>query len=257
MVLKKIKFLFPMFMVSISLYADWHERKAEGWIWFEENKESNKETKIQNQPILNSSVKRDPEKELEEFKLEFDRKLKTAVWDPTPENVLAFQKMQLIALEKSSEFSRVWQQNLLAYPQLDPSIQSFPTSQYGIQIQKLVQQEKKEDFFRTLSQKYGLLFFYEGDKLTSQATGEVVKRFSKKYDWQLYGASIDDHLLDGIENQSSAKKLADLFNISIFPSLFLVDPENNQLFPIAYGMVSQEKIEENIALQFSHQEGGK
>jgi len=227
---------------------DWHERKAEGWVWFEEEKKSDKD-----QPIREKSYQegRDPEKELDAFKRDFERKLKIATWDPTPENVLAFQKMQFIALEKSVEFGRVWQQNLLANPYLDSTIHSLPSSQYGNEIQKHIYQQEKEAFLRSLAKEHGLLFFYQGLKLTSQASAEIIRNFANKYDFKLYGVAVDETIIAEIENQASAKNLIEQFNISIFPSLYIVDPENNRLYPIAYGMVSQDKIEENILLQLS------
>lgn len=253
----KVKFLILCLMFSCFVNAnDWHERKAEGWIWFEENEK--KEDKPQAVPSSvqtihhdSPSPRRDPEKELEAFKKEFERTLKIAVWDPSQENVLAFQKMQLIALEKSAEFSRVWQHNLLNFPETDPNVVSVPSSQYGIQIQKLAKHQEKEALILSLAQKYGLMFFYEGAKLTSQATAENIKNFAKKYNWKLYGISMDDTVLSNIENQINGKSLAQHFKITLFPSLFVVDPNSNEIYPIAYGMASQEKIEQNILIQFS------
>lgn len=119
-------------------------------MWFEEDKKAKKEESLVHasspSPQSTSFVERDPEKELEAFKKDFERKLKIAVWDPTPENVLAFQQVQLIALEKSIEFSRVWQQNLLVHPHLDSSIDSLPSSQYGTKFKKSFISKKKKRF---------------------------------------------------------------------------------------------------------------
>lgn len=256
--LKIFQYIFISFLSLIGfVHADWHDRKAEGWVWFEE-KEDPKISKKTEEPfpiekpipeeVKSKIIKKDQEKELEAFKKELERSLKVATWDPKPENVAVYQRMQLIALEKSIEFGRIWQQNLLNQPALDASIES-PSSYYGTQLQKTLRHQEKENRLHELAKNYGLLFFYEGASLSSQATAEIVKNFANKYQFELYGLSHDQHLIEGIQNQSLGQQFIDSLKLTIFPSLYLVDPDNNRLIPIAYGMVAQEKIEDNILMQ--------
>lgn len=259
--------LFACLFSSNIALATWHDRRAEGWVWFEEKpdprvskpkeevlppskppSECPKENPTPEKPKV---VKKDPEKELEAFKKELERSLKIATWDPTPQNVAAYQKLQLIALDKSLEFGRVWQQNLLSNPSLDASIDS-PNSYYGIQLQKTLRQQEKEQHFKNLAKNHVLLFLYEGGNLTSQATSQIVKAFAKKYQFELYGYALDHQVIADIENQPSVQTLIQQLNIKTFPSLFIFDVAQKQLIPIAYGMVAQEKIEDNTLIQLPY-----
>ncbi len=39
--------------------------------------------------------------------------------------------------------------------------------------------------------------------------------------------------------------------IDLFPALVVVDPESNTATPIAYGIFTIDKFEENLAIQFA------
>ena len=96
-------------------------------------------------------------------------------------------------------------------------------------------------------------FFYEGANKVSQAFSYVVKEFSEKYEWQVFAISHDGVLIPGFETQVN-QGIVERLGVENFPSLYLVEPKQQIIIPIAFGLSSIDQIEENIKLQLKQQE---
>lgn len=239
--MNKYPLLVIFFVFSFSLDAGWLDRKAEGWPWYEDRKiEEKKEV-----PKKQSSSQK-----LAQAKKELEEKLADAILEPTQENIVAYIKLQKKWLDRSSKFSEEWSKILLDLPQLDPTI-GFPVSHYGRQVYRRIDNEKKQERISELSQDYALIFFYEGESKVSQAFSLVVQEFGKKYDWEIAGVSCDGTMIKGFQINRVDNALSEQFGINVFPALFAVTPNKQEAVPIAYGLVSFDKIENNLLLRFS------
>ncbi len=240
--LKQASLLF-LISLQFSLQAAWIDRKAEGWAWYQDPQE--KTSREYQKPALSSS------QELAIVRKELEEKLAKAVLEPTSENILAYMQEQQKWLGQSSEFSKLWTQILLQHPSLDNTTR-VPVSQYGLQVYKKMLQEQKEELVSNLSKENGLFFFYEGDNLASQAFAEVVKNFSNKYTWKVIGISVDGKILEAFDTKLD-NGISKKFGITVFPSLILVNPKEDIVAPISFGLASLDQIEENLFVQFSNE----
>ena len=102
-----------------------------------------------------------------------------------------------------------------------------------------------------LNSQYGLFFFYEGKNKSSQVFSLVVLEFAKKYGWEVIAISKDGFLLEGFSDNHLDNGTIQTLGITAFPSLFLVNPQTSDIRPIAFGLVSLDRIERNIELHFS------
>lgn len=237
-----------------SLQAGWLERKADGWFWYED-KEKQLERK-QDQPATvdqPSSHILTATEEMAAIRKELEERLSEAILRPTDQNLTAYMQLQQHWVNQSSQFSKVWVKSLLNNPQLDSRVTEFPVTQYGVQVQKRIVKENKENLIKSLVENYGLFFFYEGNSKTSQAFSFVVKEFSKKYGWQVAAISFDGILLQDFENSQSNNGIVQKLGIETFPSLFLVEPKQHMVIPIAFGLSSLDQIENNIEIQLQGQ----
>jgi len=230
-----------LILVSASLMAGWHDRKAEGWAWYEDRAKEKIEEPQEESPV--SDEVSDARKVLEE-------KLVAALSEPTPENVRSYMTEQKKWVDKSAQFALVWNQVLLENPHLDNTVTSRPVSQYGLQVYKADKQQKKEHLIRELSKGKGLLFFYEGSSLLAKAFMPIVKDFSEKYQWEILAISVDGVALETLPTQRD-NGLSQKLEVQAFPALMIIDPITDNVTPVAYGLLSLEKIEENIVLQYS------
>lgn len=103
-----------------------------------------------------------------------------------------------------------------------------------------------------LATKMGLFFFYEGKNKVSQAFSLVVGEFLKKYNWKLAAISCDGILIAGFESNEFNNGIVEKLKIEHFPALFIVDPKQQIVIPIAFGLSSLDQIEANIEMQLKN-----
>ncbi len=258
MKLAKALIWLNLFCVYQSLQAGWLDRKAEGWFWYED-REKKEEELVSEQPKVLAAPPVLPippppltaAEEMASIRKELEERLSRAVLEPTEENVFAYMQMQKYWTERSAQFSQTWLKNLLTHPELDTRLTAGPITQYGVQVQKQILREQKEEKIHALAKTHGLFFFYEGGSKISQAFSFVVKEFAKKYTWQVIAISCDGVLIPGFENNHVNQGMTQRLGIDHFPSLFLVEPKSQVIMPIAFGLSSIDQIEENIEIQFS------
>jgi len=244
MMLNRYAFLVLSLSLMIEpLSAGWLSRKCEGWAWYEQKVNKESEERIEE------------EANIENIRHDLEAKLAEAVIHPNEENVLAFMSEQKKWIEKSGRFAQLWAKLLLLHPELDLTATTTPTSQYGIQVQKAALQEGKEEMIRGLKKDHGLMFFYEGNSPISQAFAFVVHQFIEKYGWNAIAVSVDHQPLPGFSENREDNGISQTFGVEVFPALYIVDPANQEVTPISFGMVSLEQIETNVFHQFEVEEG--
>ncbi len=236
------KILILLVFIIKPIYASWHDRKSEGWAWYEKKAFEPEPT-----PLESTET---PSEILSKAKKDLDEKLAIALLNPTLENVESYMKLQQKWVEQSAQFATAWNRALLHYPDLDQTVVSRPVSQYGLQLHKAEQQKKKEKFIFHLASDQGLMFFYEGRSPTSVAFAQVVKEFSQKYGWETLAISVDGEIIVDFPNSKIDNGISQTMGINVFPSLVVINPRKNSVTPIAYGLVSMDKIEENIEVQY-------
>lgn len=232
-------------LVCISLYGDeqqmpWQKRHAEGWAWYHDFEEPTEQT-------IEEEIPKDPIEILGIAKEDLERSLAKAMLEPTRENILAYMILQKKWTNQSANFAKLWQQNILAYPELSSLT---PTTQYGVKVRKQVDAATRKAFIQNLSSQTILLFFYEGGNAFSKAFASILKEFSVHYKWAVKAVSVDGIILSDFPGSIRDTGIAQEMQVNLFPSLFVVNKETMQAKPIAYGMATVSKIEENIIIQF-------
>jgi len=240
----------PFFSILLAapLMGVWLDRKAEGWAWYEEAPpeiKSESENGLEDRPPPSFSYT----DQAAEIRQKLEEILSKAILEPTEKNIEHYIQEQMKWINQSAQFSKVWTKVLLHRPDLDASTE-FPVSQYGIQLYKQIQHDQLFALMHALIPHYGLFFFYEGKDQRSQTFSMVVQEFARKYGWEVIAISKDGYLLDGFADNHADNGAAQKIGVEIFPSLFLVDPHTADIRPIAFGLVSIDRIENNIALQF-------
>lgn len=243
----KVKLAILMLCMCASLFGNnWLERKAEGWAWYED-KESKETVNIQPSKEQTASEK------LALAKKSLEDKLAEALITPTEENIHSYIVEQHRWLEQSSRFSDIWARTILKHPELDPAATYYPVSQYGIQLRKEINYDKRLTLISDLSKENGLFFFYEGHSKISQAFAKVVKEFVKKHHWQVIAISVDGVVSDNFTNSKIDNGIAKSLQIKTFPCLFIINPSTKEATPISYGLSSLDRLEQNITMQFNHE----
>lgn len=236
-------------MLSFPLNSAWIDRKAEGWAWYEDKEpEEKKEEILKNpMPLLTSSEK------LENFQKDLHEKQAKAVLEPTQGNVREYMEQQKITMDMASEFSKSWAKVLLSHPELDFTAKENPVTAYGVQVHKQTKKQEKELLINQISKNHGLLFIYKGNELECQAFAYVVNLLVKKYSFEVLAISVDGTLLEGFENNNVNNGIVEGLGVTVFPALFVVNPETGTVKPISFGMKAMDNVEDNMSLQFKEE----
>lgn len=247
-----MKNLLPSFIISSQLLTNlllananeshlpWKDRRAEGWAWYHDPKNV-KEVKQEPQRDL------DPKKNLEIVKGEIERSLAKAILEPNEENIANYITLQKKWIDQAQLFSTTWQKVILKNPELG---YFYPTTQYGVQVDKSFHYKSIKNLISKLSKNYFLLFIYEGGNSYSQAFAAVVKAFSLENHWDLTSISIDGQFVRDLPDSKSDMNIAKEMNLTVFPALFAVESKSGKAIPLAFGLETISHIEENIMLQF-------
>ncbi|MGK5593739.1 MAG: type-F conjugative transfer system pilin assembly protein TraF [Parachlamydiaceae bacterium] len=230
----------------LPLNASWLDNRMEGWAWYEDRKEndSKEEERVEEKQAPVKSAK----ERLDEVKRDLDEKLALAVLEPTPENVYAYQLAQQKWLKNSEHFSEVWTYLVLNHPELNPTIE-HPISQYGNKVMKALDAEKKENMIKAVAEKYGVFFFYEGNNKVSQAVVPTVEYLESHYGFKVIAVSADGYHIEKLKNKRTDTGIIKNLNITVYPSLYLVNPVDGKFLPISAGIQSFDQIESNIITQ--------
>lgn len=235
--------LFLFSLVSMETHASWHDRKAEGWAWYEDKKEQKEED------FEEKKSKQTASEEVNIWREALEELKSKAILEPTSENVGAYVAEQHKLLQKGQKFSYEWMKFVLNHPEYDQTI-AHPVDRYAVDIQKELDQKRKEKFLQDLGKEYGLFFFFKASCSYSQAFSEMVKEFSLLYGWDTIAISMDG---GGCVNFPDAKfdnGISEKFSVTHVPSLFAVNPQTSEVVPLAFGIVSRDKIENNAMMQF-------
>lgn len=239
-------FLLFFLLFSSQVNAGWHDRKCEGWAYFEERPVFEEKE----EPIDQSVGERSPSETLSLLKKEMEDSFAKAVLEPTEENILHYLEKQHFWLKRSGQVARVWSKVVLENPELNNTLSGMPVSSYGTKFYHKAKSEEQKNLIKNLSQTHSILCFYQGEDPASKELAKVLKLFSNRHHWFVKGVSVDGIMIDEIQDSIFNSGLSEQLEVSHFPSIFVFDPTDGVAKPVGFGLVSVDMLETNIYLQF-------
>lgn len=137
-----------------------------------------------------SETEEDELAKFERFKAALDRASKLAVWNPTPENVERFFRLQQLALNQSSLFSDQYRRLVWAKPELDYALKR-PVSELGQRDWKETRTADRELFLKRISGEVGLFYVFRGNCGPCRVFSPIIRDFANRYALQVRGVSVD------------------------------------------------------------------
>lgn len=226
------------------LHAGWHDRRCEGWAYYEE-----KVVPVDKEKVT-SAKEKSPSERLEERRKEIEDQLALALLEPTEDNLYNYIELQRKCINQASDFSKVWAKVVLENPNLDYSISGTPVSSYGTKFHHNQKVALQKEIILELSKTYGLLCFYEGKSEASKELAKVIHLFSERYDWIIQPVSVDGIMIEEFPGSIKDHGLTKQLNVGHYPAIYVLNPKTRDFKPIGFGLVSVDMIETNIVLQF-------
>lgn len=177
----------------------------------------------------------DVQKRLEDLK-------RIAIVDPTYENIVNYVSYQLEVQKMASVFADSWKRAQWQNPDLDYSVK-YPTNNVGKQEWLKTREADRLETLKELSDAgWGLWFFYSS---TCSYCHRMVPsiNYINEQGMQVLPVSIDGLPLNGLSmdfvvDAGQAKEL----DITVTPTVFLVNKNTRMVAPLSYGISSYEEM---------------
>lgn len=230
--------------------VDWFDRSQEGWFSYEdpviaEEKEEEVKEREKVMPSINSGGKGDPLEELKQLQENVERAKAKAVLYPTTENVLEWTRVTRELLDRSALFADVAQRTVWQNPELDYSLDR-PVNPAGQRVWADDFRETKNNALREIAETHGLFFFFTEHCPYCHEMAPYIQQFAKTYGFEMIAMSIDGSSMPQFPDARYEPLLADKLDVKITPAIFLVNPNENVIEPIAFGSISLKQLEDRI-----------
>ncbi|WP_231726339.1 conjugal transfer protein TraF [Rickettsia rhipicephali] len=181
---------------------------------------------------------------IEELKQKFNDAERKALDNPTLENVIKAQKWQKIIMEKSQKFAAMWQLATL----IDHSLTNAnePVNSLHKKLYQEAIEQVNNNKLINLAKDWGLILQVSNNCPYCQAFAPIVQTFASKYGFQLLLVSNNGTDFQNIKTSKDTGLLRALNSENIVPILYLVDSSGKRIYPVARGIISEDKIIENI-----------
>lgn len=161
------------------------------------------------------------------------------------EDMRTFLVLQDYWMKESSRFSQLFQKALVYYPQFDYSV-THPTSSLGTKWLDESRENKRSQVIHALSQTHGILFFYRGENAFDSKQIPIIRDFCTRFGLPLIPVSVDGVVSPELINSRRDNGQANRLGVRYFPAILLVEPNKQETVPVAYGLTTQDVLENRL-----------
>ncbi|KDO03231.1 conjugal pilus assembly protein TraF [Rickettsia tamurae subsp. buchneri] len=132
-----------------------------------------------------------------------------------------------------------------------------PVNSLHKKLYEVRQEEENSKKLRLLAKDWGLILQVNQGYEYCHAFTPIVLEFANKYKFQLLLVSNDGKNFEHIKTTRDTGLLSRLNPTNLVPVLYLVDSSGKQIYPVARGIINEDKIAENILLIVQYYNGLK
>ena len=170
-----------------------------------------------------------------------------AILEPTSDNIIAYVRYQREQLDRASTFADVWERAIWQHPDLDYTLQR-PVSTLGKTAWLAQRKTDREAVIASLSERYGLFFFYSSSCGACEVFSPIVRTLSDKYHLSVLPVSMDGGPTPAfprfVVNQGQYEKMG--LEGGQVPALVLFDTYLKKPIPIGYGIMAEDEVLQRI-----------
>ncbi|HHH1368312.1 TPA: type-F conjugative transfer system pilin assembly protein TraF [Yersinia enterocolitica] len=223
-----------------------------GWHWYNEPQSEDDEEEEEKAPDIPLS-QLPPNVQMRLLQKMTETQLNTAILHPSAENVGKFLRLQQFWTNQASAFRQGGKKALLESPDLDYNLQ-YSHYNSTVPAQLAADKAKQVDAIRSLTQQYGVFFFYRGSEPLDNLLATVVRDFASAQGVAIIPISMDGARSPAFPASRIDSGQAQNMGVSHFPALFLVNPTTQEFKPLAYGFMTQDDLSKqflNVATDFA------
>lgn len=240
--------LIFLLLINGAVYAE----KPAGFLWYNIEHAKKKVQKVKPKGIsFNQLSFTDRDAVLRFYTMEA---LHKARYTKKVEDMRHFLSLQHYWLEESTRFKALFQKTMLAHPEYDYAV-THPTSNLGAKITDEVREAKRVEVISSLSKSHGLLFFYRGKSPYDLKQIPIIADFCRRFHLSLIPVSVDGALSPELLHSRIDNGQANRLGVRFFPAVLLVNPQNQFIAPVAYGLTTQDVLMERLVSVATHFKG--
>ncbi len=227
--------LFPSLLFAESFF----KAHNDGWFWYQDFAFDLKTLPNPTNDLSN------PTELMRELRQKVEDSLNLAILSPTPENLRNYAAHYFAVIQKGQQFTDAYKVMSLNYPQYDYSLK-FPTNHLAQPIHIAEELKIRTQKIHQFSKSHGFFFFLASRCPYCHAFSPIVKQFTEKYNISVVPITLDGGVLPEFPNAVPDNGSATALKVYSLPALYAVNPETQQIIPIANGALSLSELEENI-----------
>lgn len=245
--LKQLHVLFFSLLFVLPVFASetetseapaYYDDRQHGWYWYEE--EGLPEEKENRLPEIEVLWNMHPD----QFQELIDQVTKTAVQNPTEENVLNYIKMVDITRRKSVAFSSVVALVGQKNPEFAGNENSYPVTAPG---QRALYQQRENEINQTIASNlndFAIIMFTADSCGFCDSQNDILEYFNNMFAWQIRKIDID-------QNPAMASR----FQVEITPTLILVHRKSGDFMPLSSGVISMADLKYRVYRSIRYMKG--
>lgn len=232
--------------------ADLCKKEDLGWHFYcdEKKQKIQKPKEAKDLPQKESALER-----LEREKQEVEKALAEAIYNPSEENVVKFLLMNKRQLKMAEKFGFETKKAILNNPYVLDATLDNPENTIARRLQSQQERLAKISVVRSLNDRYGVYFFYLSTCPACHKFSPVLKDFSEKHGINVLAVSADGGSLPEWPEYVTNRGQIEMLGIEVFPTVILFDTQTQEMKHVGVGIISQDKLLDNIYLQVGNAEG--
>jgi len=212
------------------------ESPGRGWYWYEVLEPDEEETPAPeaSPPVAAASTALSPREILAEQGERWEDAMAAAVLEPTPENLRAYMELTAAMQDQAQGFATSFQRHLWVAPEFDTSLQR-PVAPEALMAANEVELETQVRQLEAIAERRGLIYFFRSDCPYCVRFSPIVARFAAAHGFTIIPVTMDGKGLPDFPTPEPNVALAGQLGVETVPAVYLVDPEENRIAPVAFG----------------------
>jgi len=221
----------------------YYERHGEGWFWYHDPEP--KPAVDPEAPATSAPAPTDPLATLHAFQEQLERAKARAILEPTAEHVRDYLQLNQLAMNRAGDFAQTWQRVVWTTPGLDTRL-AHPVNDQAVQLYNDEKLQRVDAFLEKTAQTHGLFFLFKGSCPYCHKFAPVLKAFAEAYGFHVIPISLDGGALPEFPTPRRDAAVSLKLNVDTVPAVFLVNPGERAIHPVAFGYVSASELKQRL-----------
>ena len=223
------------------------DQQYRGWLWFEENKQENKESREKSSSYPSQEEMQQAKLKNEKFKEELENLRHMIVRYPDNLHYIRLYKEKE---KKMLDGAETLASNFAMVNFLNPDIADqlkTPQNMYGRDVQRMEKEKQDSLILKSLVSKIELFVFRQNNCTHCQLLEKHLNSFANKYGFQVDAVSAD-HSSSSYFKTHSHPEIIKQLNLTVMPTVIAVTKDSRMRFELARGAVSIPDLEDKALL---------